>query len=106
MVLKYGPDPKKWGLDEAQAAKIAALSPEELEYAYRVRLFLYRLEDAKRHAADLYGENPSVLAGFDDGDYAYMAERFEDEYDCNVNENSQWESIVESTLKDKEDQLK
>lgn len=104
MIQEYGPSPGKWGLDEAQAAKVAALSPEELEYAYRVRLFLYRVEDAKRHAADLYGDEPDVLACLDDGDYAYMAECFEDKYDCNVDENSQWRSIVEYVVRDKEDQ--
>lgn len=97
------------------------MTEQEIEAAYRYQERRYRLQDAKRHL-DI------IVFGLDDGDalddpeskeaMAYFAKqygisyeeassdkmleeylrRFEGRFDCNYDENSQWEASILSAL--------
>jgi len=51
---------------------------------------LYRTADAERHIVDMFGEDFE----HDRADCEILAERFIDYYDCNADENSFFESII------------
>lgn len=103
--MPYPIDPAPYGLTPEQADRVLAMAPDELEYAYRYRLFQYRVQDAKTHAADVC-DDPGALASLTEDDYEYMAELFADNYDCNRNENDQWEAIVEQVIAEKAEEKK
>lgn len=98
-----------------------AMTEQEIEAAYRYRLYQYRLEDAKRHLNTLvfgvddgssfdgpeseqaksdFTERYSISyeeASSDDMLDEYVR-RFESRFDCNCDENSQWEAAILAAL--------
>ena len=73
------------------------MTPEQIEAAYRYREYQYRIDDAKNQLewnADWiryeYGYS------YDEAiEYAEeLAERFQDDFDCNMSENSIWINCI------------
>lgn len=72
--------------------------PEDFENAiYRHREHYYRMQDAitawERYSEEYLPKGSSFVP--DESDYENLVERFEDNFDCNVDENYQWEFNVE-----------
>ena len=78
------------GLSEKEIKEVEALSPDQIEYAYRIQERKYRVQDAERHVSDA-----GYAGEFDDSDYEMLADIFEAEADCNRPENEVWAEIVE-----------
>lgn len=88
--------------------KTIELTAAEVEEAYREQLHNYRKQDAVKHLGDMFGGEPEEFShkyGIDldemvkdDGFLDVCVERFEDELDCNIDENSQWENAIQTTL--------
>ena len=100
------------------------LTPEELEQAYRERLrqytemnakvhFLARFDDEPESAEDVPTEEAKNFAdeyGFsvldavnpDSKDYILgdLADRYEHDHDCNIDENSMWQNLIDDYLSD------
>lgn len=96
------------------------LTPAELEQAYRQQQQNYRLMDAARHLADHYGQTPDApwdaeavgsiqedldctfASACDPNSVDYLleriVERFEDGFDCNMDENQQYETAIQSII--------
>ena len=73
---------------------VEGLTQEQLELAYRKRERMYHIEDAKQLVNDYkqwYDLEDLVIT---EGDYEVMAERFEDQHDCEVADNKIWELII------------
>lgn len=66
---------------------------EVRELIYREKELEYRIQDAKRHA-----RNMNVNHKLTNDDYVTIAQTFIDDYDCNVAENDQFESIVKKYI--------
>ncbi len=71
------------------------LTAAELEQAFRERDREYLYDDACRHIEDLGYDNTI----FDDADIDTIIDRFENEQDCNVPENTTWEHVIEEHIK-------
>lgn len=88
--------------------KTIELTATEVEEAYREQLHNYRKQDAVKHLGDMFGKEPEGFSqkyGIelneivkDDGFLDVIVERFEDEFDCNIDENSQWENAIQIVL--------
>lgn len=52
----------------------------------------YRIEDAERHCEDLGHD------GLDNDDFEKIADEFLDNYDCNISENEQFESVIKKYI--------
>lgn len=86
-------------LTEKEIKEVEALTPEQLEHAYRIQERKYRLQDAERHVSDAgYADE------FDEGDFEMLADIFEAEADCNRPENEVWAEIVEKAHEEKNDE--
>lgn len=101
------------------------LTPEELEQAYREQERNYRLADAARQLADYYGQEPneaweaeaaeairrelgcSFAAACDPNGEGYLLdailEGFADKFDCNVDENQQFEAAIEALIESRQE---
>lgn len=82
--------------------KTIELTSQEVEQAFRERLKMYEMEDA-RCQSEWYLEardNIVLPRELDDGDFSVMAERFEDRQDCNIPENTIWEYIVKEYIEE------
>lgn len=91
-------DYKFYGLDDTQAAAVRALSPQQLEYAYRMKAREYHIEDAATHAAELLEDQPEKRDALTDADYDNMARLFENRHDCNVPDTDQWHFIIRAYI--------
>lgn len=87
------------GLTEKEIKEVEALSPEQIEYAYRIQERKYRLQDAERHVSDAGYANE-----FDSGDLEMLADLYEAEMDCNRPENEVWAEIVEKAYEEKKEE--
>lgn len=94
-------EPKFYGLDDAQAAAVHALSPQQLEYAYRLKAREYHAEDAATHAAELLEDQPEKLDALTDADYDNMAVLFETRHDCSIPDTAQWHFIVQAYINER-----
>lgn len=98
-----------------------AMTEQEIEAAYRYRLHQYRLEDARRHL-NIFVFGVDDGSAFDDPEYEEdranfaveygitysfamsdemleeYVRRFEDSFDCNCDENRQWEAAILGAL--------
>ena len=70
---------------------------EQIEAAYRYRELQYRIDDAKNQLElnadwiqDEYGYSSDEIAGYAEE----LAERFQDNIDCNVSENNAWINCI------------
>lgn len=93
-------------LSEKERQAIDAMSPAQLEYAFRKQRHLYLKEDAKRQAEAILAEDQELLDLLGDADYNALAERFDDAHDCNLDDNSQWEHIIWSYVNEKDRKIK
>ena len=75
--------------DPDWARVVAALLADKLlEACYRVRELDYRMLDAERHLKDAVSSNPAYEhVPLDREDERIVAERFIENYDCNIPEN-------------------
>ena len=64
----------------------------QVEAAYRSRLRKYTVMDAKRQVEDVLGEDISVHVDVDD--YTNLADIFLHNIDCNQDDNSRWEQLI------------
>lgn len=89
------PDP--YDLSEESVKKILKLTPEELSYAYRLKEFSDRVEDARCHLIEEL-ENRSRTDLQHRPEYekllAEMASQYLKSQDCNIAENDLWETIA------------
>ena len=66
---------------------------------YQGHRFESAVEDAKNHLQDYIEDEDEYETVVNSGLPEVIAERFLDNYDCNVAENDQYESIIEDLLK-------
>lgn len=79
--------------------KSIELTNGEVYAAYRYQENMFRMQDARSHIDELIenGLNEkkiNKLKKLNDADVEILAERFLDEYDCNYDENTLWELII------------
>lgn len=96
-------DPGSYNLTKEQARAVEILSPDQLEYAYRIRKRLYLIEDAERHAEVLLSSDPDLLNRLTPEDFENMASRFEDGFDAGTDENTLWDDVVWAYVNREED---
>lgn len=102
MDINNAPDYKAYGIDECQARNILSMTPQELEYAYRIRQLQYRLIDAENAVNDELencrlcnnADDNIILSCVSEEDFMQIVSFFEKNQDSNRDENSQWESAV------------
>lgn len=70
------------------------LSPELLEAAYRKRELEYRTEDARRQVEEQVDDDDPVTKAILMETADVLAERFLDNYDCNIPENQLWSDVI------------
>jgi hypothetical protein len=70
------------------------LSPEMLEAAYRKRELEYRTEDARRQIEEQVDDDDPVTKAVIMEAADVLAERFIDNYDCNISENQLWSNVI------------
>jgi len=75
------------------------LTTDELEVAYRERQRQYLLENARRHIKEYCDYEGLADLSDDDGLAEVCMQRFEDDFNCNVDENAQWESAVRENIR-------
>ena len=73
------------------------MTPEQIEAAYRYKEHQYRIEDAENQLElnadwieDKYGYSGDEIAEFAEE----LAERFQDNFDCNMSENNVWSNCI------------
>lgn len=76
------------------------LTKEQLDLAYRKRERQYHIEDARQQVHEYLSSN-DVAFEFTDGDYEVIAEIFEDNHDCNIADNDQWQYIIHNYIEEK-----
>ena len=64
----------------------------QVEAAYRYQEMFYTVKDAKRQVGDVLGEDISVHVDVDD--YTNLADIFLHNIDCNQDDNSRWEQLI------------
>lgn len=70
------------------------------EYIYREVQREYHIQDAMWHVSNyLERHNIDIDANEMNFDFDYMAEMFEENHDCNVADNDQWDCIVREYIK-------
>lgn len=52
------------------------------------------IEDAKRQVDDYYDSDEEAISKFTEEDYNAMAAEFEENHDCNIADNDQWQEII------------
>lgn len=70
---------------------------EEKRKIYEEVQLYYRKEDARRHIEEMIESGvPYYLAAYElsDNDIERIAKTFIDDYDCDIDENSQWKNII------------
>ena len=98
--------------------KSYAMMADEIEAAYRHQLHAYRMQDAERHVNNLVFDEDEhdpdseyqkqaidefnnshgcTYAALMDG-LECIIERFEDDFDCNVDENTQWQNAIKTVI--------
>lgn len=70
------------------------LSPEMLEAAYRKRELEYRTEDARRQIEEQVDDDDPVTKAVIMEAADVLAQRFIDNYDCNISENQLWSDVI------------
>ena len=98
--------------------KTYTMTSAEIEAAYRHQLHAYRMQDAERHINNLVFDEDEhdpdseyqkqaidefnnshgcTYAALMDG-LECIIERFEDDFDCNVDENTQWQNAIKNVI--------
>ena len=77
--------------------KVWLMTPEQIEAAYRYKEHQYRIEDAENQLElnadwieDKYGYSYDEIIEFSEE----LAERFQDNFDCNESENDAWVASI------------
>lgn len=89
-----GLDPTEYGLDAAGASQVEVLSPDQLEYAYRIRKQLYLIEDARGHAEGLLSEDPDKMELLGEDDWPKLVKKFESQRNAGRDEDSTWDDVI------------
>ncbi len=78
------------------------LTKRDEEEIYRKVAKRHRAEDAERHVLELIengrADDKPILSVLDKDDFICLAERFLSKYDSNIDENSQWECLIEDYI--------
>ena len=85
-----------WYYGYANALDYILNNWDEIYQAHRMES---AIEDAKNHLQDYIEDDDEYETVVNSGLPEAIAERFLDNYDCNVAENDQYESIIEDLLK-------
>ena len=85
-----------WSYGYANALDYILNNWDEIYQAHRMES---AIEDAKNHLQDYIEDDDEYETVVNSGLPEAIAERFLDNYDCNVAENDQYESIIEDLLK-------
>lgn len=88
-------DYKRYNLTQEQASAVNSLTDNQLEYAYRLRQHQYHISDAQQHAQDMFEDTPDILTKFNNEIYDQLATRFENKHDCDLDDNAQWDAIIQ-----------
>lgn len=86
-----------YDLSDDSIERVRSLTPEELDYAYRLKEFSDRTEDAQRHLIDELADRgrPDLYKnGIGQKLLEEMAARYLESEDCNVAENDRWDMIA------------
>lgn len=77
------------------------------EYIYREVLHEYHVMDAIMHVALYLENNEDVdpLVKKMDFDFDYLAEMFEENHDCNIADNDQWQNIIEEYIRANQEEM-
>ncbi len=86
--------------------KIKLTSKQE-QHIYRKVELQYNMEDAERHIntlieecdKDSESERLKKLESLGKSDYRFLAEEFQDNHDCNLDDNSQWMNLIENYIR-------
>lgn len=78
---------------------VDGLSKEQLDAAYWKRERMFHIEDAMQQTQEYMYLNNCVV-DFDHGDFEVLAERFEENHDCNVADNVLWQNIIEEYVEE------
>ena len=73
---------------------------DSLDEIYQIQRMEHAIEDAKNHLYDYVKDETEYGTIIHSGIPEIIAARFLDNYDCNVAENDQYESIIEQVLKE------
>lgn len=96
-----------WDMDSDMNAYFKAVTEKEYELiqkekqlaTYRKQELEFRIEDAKNHVEDLYEGRVKLT----EEEYKDIAIEFIEEYDCNRDENSLFEWIIEGYVDEREE---
>ena len=83
------------------------LTPKQEQHIYRKVELRYNMEDAERHIntliegcdKDSESERLKKLESLGKSDYRFLAEEFQDNHDCNLDDNSQWMNLIENYIR-------
>lgn len=78
---------------------IAGLSEDQIEAAYRHQLLKYTAMDAKRQLEYCFDLDNDALQLFSSNELLLIADRFLGNYDCNVDDNTAWYTLLRNELK-------
>lgn len=85
-------------------SSVEDLSPEMLEAAYRKRELEYRTEDALRQVEEQVDDDDPVVKAIVMDAAEVLAERFLDNYDCNIPENQLWSNVISQFIENEVEQ--
>lgn len=98
------------GLSDAEKAVVDNLSPAQLRYAYRKFEMECDLDDAKRQWKDYQEINDELFESMteeeienliEEDEFEWLADRFRDKQDCNIDDNTLWQLIIDDFMIDK-----
>lgn len=81
-------------------ASVDDLSETMLEDAYRKKEMEYRTQDALRQIEEIIDDNEPVTKAMLIEAADVLAERFLDNYDCNIAENQLWDNTINNYISD------
>jgi len=73
---------------------VKGLTDDMIEVVYRYQNMQYRIQDVKNHIEDLEANGLIPIIEWNDKDIRFLASEFLDKYDCNIDENTQFETLI------------
>lgn len=89
--------PSPANMAEQEFHEVENLTPEQMEYAYRIQKLRFLMDDAAYWVevfADFHEGYDDLLEEFDDTDLLELAKRFTDTEDNDISPSEQWEALI------------